>query len=147
MNEKIKKMHYPRRYSPTQTSRLIPSTMAGGGGIASPPAGVRTGPVGSTDGPWLPPHQLPQMPQAPPQLPAAAVAAAAIYPPPTGPSFSRRGRPPSDVNAPRQEPPGYSGEASAPVPQPRPSPSAQNQVHLRSYSNINWKLLITLTIS
>lgn len=140
-------MHYPRRYSPTQTSRLIPSTLAGGGGIASPPAGVRTGPVGSTDGPWLPPRQLPQMPQAPPQLPAAAVAAAAIYPPPTGPSFSRRGRPPSDVNAPRQEPPGYSSEASAPVPQPRPSPSAQNQVHLRSYSNINWKLLITLTIS
>jgi len=109
------------RFSPSQTSRLLPSALPGGGGIASPPAGIRVGPVGPTDGPWLPPRQPPQIPQAPPQP-------AALYPTPTGPSFSRRGRPPSDVNAPRQEPPGYTGEASAPVTQPRPTPSAQNQV-------------------
>jgi len=111
------------RFSPTQTSRLIPSSLSGAGGMPSPPAGVRA-PVGNTpsaasvaaEGPWLPPRQPPLTPA--PQMP--------IYPS-TGPSFSRRGRPPSDVNAPRQEPP-YSGEVSAPVPEPRPTPSAQNQV-------------------
>ena len=124
------------RFSPSQTSRLLPSALPGGGGIASPPAGIRVGPVGPTDGPWLPPRQPPQIPQAPPQP-------AALYPTPTGPSFSRRGRPPSDVNAPRQEPPGYTGEASAPVTQPRPSPSAQNQVrfhHLKFFLGCRSKM-------
>ena len=63
------------------------------------------------------------------------------YPPPPplpGPSFSRRGRPPSDVNAPRQESvPNVTPAIAVPevpaavaVAEPRPNPPAQNQVTL-----------------
>ena len=60
---------------------------------------------------------------APPQLP--------------GPAFSRRGRPPSDVNAPRQETapniaaaiPVSEVPTAVAVAEPRPTPPAQNQVN------------------
>lgn len=103
--------------------------------VATPPIGI--GP----EGPWVP-RQQPVIPIAPP-LPPGPVASQRMptYPPPPplpGPSFSRRGRPPSDVNAPRQEStPTVSAAVAvseAPtavaVAEPRPTPPAQNQVIL-----------------
>lgn len=133
------------RYSPTPlTNRLIPA--APPAGLPSPSAGrppvvVATPPIGvGPEGPWVPRQQpvIPIVPP-PPQGPIASQRMPTYPPPPLpGPSFSRRGRPPSDVNAPRQEPtPTVASTiavsevpAAVAVAEPRPAPSAQNQVRL-----------------
>ncbi|KAK4020845.1 early growth response protein 1-A [Daphnia magna] len=131
------------RYSPTPlTNRLIPA--APPAGLPSPSAGrppvvVATPPIGvGPEGPWVPRQQpvIPIVPP-PPQGPIASQRMPTYPPPPPlpGPSFSRRGRPPSDVNAPRQEPtPTVASTiavsevpAAVAVAEPRPAPSAQNQ--------------------
>lgn len=111
----------------------LPSPSAG-----RPPVVVATPPVMGPEGPWVPRQApVPLIPIAPPTvgpIPPPRMPTYAAPPAITGPSFSRRGRPPSDVNA-RQEPmptavPTAPTEvpAAAPVTEPRPTPPAQNQV-------------------
>ena len=140
-----------RRYSPTQSPRLIPTTLPIGLPVSPsagrPPVVVATPPIGvGPESPWVP-RQQPVMPIAPPlPLPGASQRMPTTYPAPPpplpGPSFSRRGRPPSDVNAPRQETsPTVPVTSASDVPavvtvaEPRPvAPPAQNQVNCTSIS-------------
>lgn len=128
------------RFSPTQSPRLIPSTLPIG--LPSPSAGrppvvVATPPIVGPDGPWVPRQApVPHLPIAPPNVGPIPPPRMSAYPTPptiTGPSFSRRGRPPSDANAARQEPipvPPAPAEvpAAPPVTEPLPTLPAQNQV-------------------
>ncbi len=156
------------RYSPSQSPRLATSVPAGGlpspSTVGRPPVVVATPPIGiGPEGPWVPRSQpvvplspiIAPPPPPPPLAPIAVNLTTPIQPrlplptyhtsaPAPGPSFSRRGRPPSDVNAPRQEssapaadvPAAIAATAAASVsaaavavPESRPNPPPPNQVN------------------
>lgn len=131
----------------------IPSPSASGRPpvvVATPPIGLGVGP----EGPWVPRQQQPvplvaplppALPSHPTPLPPSSQRMPTSYPPPLahpalpGPSFSRRGRPPSDASAPRDSATASTSSASqssadvaAASTESRPSTSAQSQVIILS---------------